>query len=142
MACGGKRLSKQTYELIAKIREIDECLERSRHMRDVVWEVHPELSFRYWNRSKAMQHPKKSGFGFLERYKLVVQSYGDTAARIRAAIPRKKATDDDILDALAALWTAERIHAGTAIQLPSTAEYDERGLPMHACVEPDRALLA
>ena len=34
------------------------------------------------------------------------------------------------LDALAALWTAQRIHSGTAVRLPAVEERDECGFPM------------
>jgi predicted RNase H-like nuclease len=38
--------------------------------------------------------------------------------------------DDDIYDAFAALWTAERIHAGTAEVIPDVPEIDSFGLEM------------
>jgi predicted RNase H-like nuclease len=38
--------------------------------------------------------------------------------------------DDDILDAFAALWTAERITSGVAVTLPENKPLDSTGLPM------------
>jgi hypothetical protein len=38
--------------------------------------------------------------------------------------------DDDILDAFAALWTAERIAPGEAVTLPEVPPRDRHGLPM------------
>jgi predicted RNase H-like nuclease len=38
---------------------------------------------------------------------------------------------DDIADAFAALWTANRLFAGIAQRLPSHAIRDSHGLPMH-----------
>jgi len=38
---------------------------------------------------------------------------------------------DDIADAFAALWSAERLLAGTAQRLPEAPVHDSYGLPMH-----------
>jgi predicted RNase H-like nuclease len=40
------------------------------------------------------------------------------------------AAADDVVDALAALWSAERIHAGRAGSLTSPPAVDSAGLPM------------
>jgi predicted RNase H-like nuclease len=48
--------------------------------------------------------------------------------RISAKVPRG-AQEDDLLDAFAALWTAERIHDGVA-QTLGDAHADRTGLPM------------
>ena len=77
-----------------------------------------------------MRHPKLSGFGFIERLDLVRSVFGTAAEEFREAVPRPEAGDDDILDALAALWTARRIHAGEAVRLPAVEERDERELRM------------
>lgn len=69
-----------------------------------------------------MRHPKKTGFGFAERFALAQATFGDAAEMIRENVSRKLAGDDDILDALAALWTAQRIHSGTAVTLPAGSE--------------------
>ncbi len=128
-ACG-KRLSKQTYAILPKIREIDTVLRRSQTLLDRVFEVHPELSFCLWNGGQPMTHPKTSGFGFVERFDLATDVFGEAVREIRDAIPRNMAADDDILDALATLWTAKRIHAGEAVTIPSRPDSDEHRLPM------------
>jgi len=123
----GKRLSKQTYAILPKIREVDAAV-RSQPIR--VYEVHPEVSFCIWNGGTPMSHPKRSGFGFLERYRLVQQVFGRAADCLRDALPRRGVSDDDILDALAALWTAKRIHAGSMRRIAADEEHDECGLLM------------
>lgn len=78
-----------------------------------------------------MRHPKKTGFGFVERLALVQAAFGAAAEEIRKKISRNAASDDDILDALAALWTARRIHSGTAVTHPASAEeLDDCRFPM------------
>ncbi|HKI02380.1 MAG TPA: DUF429 domain-containing protein [Thermoanaerobaculia bacterium] len=126
----GKRLSKQSYAILPKIRDVDEVLRRHPHLSEQVLEVHPEVCFYFWAGRQPMRHPKLSGFGFAERFELVRTVFGRSAEEIREAVPRADAGDDDILDALAALWTAQRIHAGIAVCLPAVGERDACGLPM------------
>jgi len=125
----GKRLSKQTYAILPKIRDVDAVLRHSPALKETVREVHPEVSFYFWNGEQPMEHPKHSGLGFAERLGLVEEVFGEVTEPIRQRFPRSAVADDDILDALAALWTARRLYAGTAARL-GTGERDERGLPM------------
>lgn len=128
-ACG-KKLSKQTYALLPRIRDLDCLLRQKPELLKTVYEVHPEVCFYYWNNRRPMRYSKHSGFGFLERFELVEQSYRGVAEEIRQSIQPKDAADDDILDALAALWTAHRIQSDNADRVSTKQEYDEFGLPM------------
>jgi len=128
-ACG-KRLSKQSFAILPRIRAVDAMLRETEELRNAVYEVHPEVCFYFWNSERPMDHPKRSGAGFLERYRLAAEVFPRAFESIRSAIPRRDAADDDILDALAALWTAQRIRLGTAARLPAALEFDRFGLPM------------
>jgi len=128
-ACG-RRLSRQTYGILPKTRSVDVLLRQLPFLPSSVREVHPEISFYFWNGKKRLRYPKKSGFGFAERLALVEKVFGDAAREVREAVPRRQATDDDILDAFAALWTAQRIHDGTVECVGAQDERDEFGLPM------------
>lgn len=128
-ACG-KSLSQQAYGILPKIKAVDTVLQQNPGLAKRVLEIHPELCFYFWADQNPMRHPKLSGFGFAERLELVRTVFGDAAEEIREAVPRSEAGDDDILDALAALWTAQRIHSGNAVRLPTVEERDECGLPM------------
>jgi len=130
----GKRLSRQSHAILPKIKDVDSVLRRDPQLAERVFEVHPEVCFSVWAEGRPMRHPKKTGFGFAERIDLVRTVFGDAADAIRVAVPRDQAGDDDILDALAALWSARRIHSGVAIRLPAEEERDELGLPMHMLV--------
>jgi len=130
VAVCGKRLSKQTFGILPKIREVDIALRQSPKLITTVFEVHPELSFYFWSSRQPMRHSKHSAFGFAERLRFVEQAFGSAAEQIRSAIPRRTVSDDDVLDALAALWTARRIEWGDAKRLPQADERDEVGLPM------------
>ncbi|MFN2399112.1 MAG: DUF429 domain-containing protein, partial [Gemmatimonadaceae bacterium] len=49
---------------------------------------------------------------------------------LRASVSRREAADDDLLDALVALWSAERLVSGTSISLPPDPPRDRFGLRM------------
>ena len=78
-----------------------------------------------------MEHPKKSLAGGRDRLKLVEETFGSGAFdRIREEHRLSIASDDDILDAFAALWTADRILRGEARSLPEQPSLDSAELPM------------
>jgi predicted RNase H-like nuclease len=129
-AASGKKISKQAWMIYPKIREID-ALVRSNTGDTMIREVHPEVCFWAWNGGRPMSHPKRTPEGRAQRLELVGKHFGDgTFQRVRAKYPRDAAADDDILDALAALWTAERIARGEARTLPETPPRDSIGIPM------------
>jgi predicted RNase H-like nuclease len=127
---GGKALSKQAHALLPKIRDVDNILWERGTLAETVFEVHPEVSFCLWNSRKPMEFAKQSGFGFVQRLRLTEQQFGDAAREIRRRLSHAIVSDDDILDALAALWTARRIHAGHATRLGAEEDIDTRGLRM------------
>lgn len=129
LACG-KKISQQTFGILPRIRDVDARLRESPVLHSSVREIHPEVSFVYWNGQRPLRHSKASGFGFLERIEIARTVFGSSPERVRAGVPRSQATDDDILDAFAALWTAQRIHDGQAVPIDGGDNRDELGLPM------------
>jgi predicted RNase H-like nuclease len=130
----GGRISQQAWAIVAKIREVDAALRRAPARAVWVHEVHPELCFASWN-GTPMRHGKKSAAGRSERLALVSRHFGAgafAAARLRHA--RRDVCDDDLLDAFAALWTAERILRGEAERLPAVPPLDAQGLRMEIVV--------
>lgn len=130
-AAHGKRLSKQSFAILPKIREVDELL-RTRSATDFpVHEVHPEVSFCYLNDGRPMVHPKRTGLGFAERHSLIDAHFPGAFERARMKHRRSEAADDDILDSLAALWTARRIAGRQALSVPTgPLRRDSKDLPM------------
>lgn len=126
----GRKLSLQAWGLRSKILEVDAFLRSNPPWRDRVYEVHPELSFCLWNGGRAMTHAKKTAPGRAEREALVTARYGPAYAAAQASLPRGRYASDDLLDAFATLWTAERIAHGSAETLPSPPPLDRFGLPM------------
>lgn len=125
-----KRLSKQAWGIVAKIREVDAALEREPSRAAWVREVHPEVSFRAAS-GAPMQHAKKKRPGREERLALVARLFGVRAFDdMRARFTRHDVADDDLLDAFAALWSAERISRGAAELVTDERPLDARGLRM------------
>jgi len=127
----GKGLARQAWEIIAKIREVDEVARTRPDFQERIREVHPEVGFTAWNRNVPILAPKKSPAGRETRAALVAQHFGPSAfSLVRQRYRRTQVGDDDINDAFAALWTVERISAGTAHLIPERPSCDSSGLRM------------
>lgn len=115
-------ISKQAWAIVPKIAQIDHLLQRHHELRGRVFEVHPEVSFAAWNR-EPLGASKHTSDGRSIRRALVTAHFG--------AIPPvpRGASEDDLLDAFAALWSAERIARNEHGAL-GDAHVDVTGLPM------------
>jgi predicted RNase H-like nuclease len=130
LAVQNKSISKQAWAIYPKIREVDAALLASASLRACVVEVHPELTFSAWNRAPILQ-PKRKAEGRAIRRSLIESHFGAFSFEsARKTIDRRDASDDDIADAFAALWTAKRIISGQATTLPTNPPIDSAGLPM------------
>lgn len=115
----GRKISLQTFHILPKIAEWD-ALERPAH----VAEVHPELAFRGLAPDTEFA-TKKTARGAGQRIAALTRwldpaaALGDLPAGARL---------DDVLDALAAAWSADRWARGEAEVLGP--ERDDRGRPM------------
>ena len=129
--CDGRRVAAQAFGIYAKVRELDALLEARPALRGRIREVHPEVCFWAWNSGVPMRHYKKTDAGERERRDLVERHLGEGALEVvRRQLAPKRAPTDDIHDAFAALWTAERIACGAARTLPEQPQRDARGLCM------------
>jgi len=129
-ACDGRRLSRQAWGIVPKIREVDLFLSADSAREGWLREVHPEVSFSLLVGGQGLGHGKKSAAGRAERETLVTRHFGPTALDIRDDLLRGTFAADDLLDAFAALWTAERVAAGREIVFPADPPVDACGLPM------------
>ena len=122
----GKGCSKQLSAIMPKISEVDKCMNPEVQKR--VFEGHPEVSFAYMNNGKPLcsKHTRE---GLEHRIRLLEAHF--PTARIRLAnLAALKAQGDDVLDALACLWTARRLLSGDAKHHPIDPPRDKRGLRM------------
>ena len=127
----GRKLSKQSYAITGKIREVDALLDDDR-VGKRLREVHPEVCFAALNRCSPMQHSKKTKEGFAERLDVLEAVFPQTHAVVAYALSnwlRKEVARDDVLDATAAAVTAFLGH-GNLRTHPSQPERDSKGRPM------------
>lgn len=130
-AIDGRGVGAQAYRLVPKIRALDGLLSQSAEARRRIREAHPELSFWAWNGERPMRDSKRTPRGLRARRALVESWLGEgILERARGDARKRDLADDDILDAIACLWTAERIAAGVARSVPEGGDRDGRGLPM------------
>jgi predicted RNase H-like nuclease len=129
----GKKMSKQAWGIVPKVREVDALLREDARLTARVFEVHPEVSFAAWA-GEPMQHSKKKSAGMLDRRKLIMAKWPDAIANCRAMLAGERYAVDDLYDAFAALWTAHRISAKKSRAIPSIPVCDANGLPMRIVV--------
>ncbi len=107
----GKGLSRQSFALLEKIRQVAEIAATDSR----VFEAHPEVSFAALAGGQPLPS-KKTWDGLMQRRALLsaaglaIPDLVDEASRRGAA--------DDIVDAVACAWTAARIARGEARSLP------------------------
>ena len=130
----GKKISRQTYAIVPKIKEVDELLQGCAKARRIVREVHPEVCFRALNkRRNPMKHSKKKSKGQKERRAVLKCHLAPARMRfvdwvLNAGRP-PGVQPDDILDAMVAAITASK--DSKALQtLPEQPPRDRYGLPM------------
>jgi predicted RNase H-like nuclease len=110
----GRGLSAQAHALGPRIVHVTELARSDSRL----YEVHPEVSFRAMNEERPLGYRKNSAGGALERIELL-RRQGIEVTRLgpAAAVPL-----DDVLDAAAAAWSAQRIATGKARSLPDPPE--------------------
>jgi predicted RNase H-like nuclease len=125
----GPGVSIQAWSIAPKIREVDDLLKSNPDLRGNLREVHPEVCFYFMANRQAMAHPKKTASGRAERLKLLTEHFGSVVSSSFEQKPHG-CGQDDLMDAFAALWTAQRIASGAAVSLPEDPDVDRLGLPM------------
>ena len=116
-------VSPQAFGIFAKLSEVDGLMQPATQGR--VFEVHPELSFFEMAGGVPAKHAKKTLAGRAERTALLA-----AAGLAEGVVPMPGAAADNVLDALAACWTARRIATGQAVRIPDNPPNDGRGLRM------------
>lgn len=131
-----RKVSKQAFNLFPKIREVDALMTPELQARVV--ECHPEVAFWAMNGKVPLVAPKKmksrpfpDGLA-LRRGLLSAQGFR-TDFLERIEFPRSHAGADDLLDACATCWTANRLARNRASRFPVNPPCDDRGLRMEIC---------
>jgi predicted RNase H-like nuclease len=130
-AIEGKRISVQVFWILAKIREVDSALRGTSRKLPRVVEVHPEVSFAAMAGGEPMHNKKARVAGREERLAHLGRQFPEPViATALAAYAPGVVANDDICDALAALWSAGRVVEGLAQRFPRETSMDGAGLEM------------
>ena len=113
----GKRISKQAWNIVPKIRESDV----EAHKRDLR-EAHPEVFFKSID-EKSVIESKSSAKGLKDR-KEVLKRFGDTSAI--EEFERKDVMNDDLVDAMVLALGAKF----DLVTIPEEPKKDSKGLAM------------
>jgi predicted RNase H-like nuclease len=138
----GRGLSRQSWNLVPKIREADALVRGSAQARAILREAHPELLFAGLA-GGPMSHPKKTRAGFTERLTILSILHPFAEQLIASAFLAHggfEAARDDVVDAFVlALCAREpaRLRA-----LPEQKETDPQGLRMEIVYLPGPGLAA
>jgi predicted RNase H-like nuclease len=123
-ACG-KAISKQLFNILPKIREVDALVTPQRQRR--LFEMSPELSLAVLA-GAPMAHPKTTPAGRSERMDALSQVFGPEEIERHLHPTPRGARPDDVLDAFAGAWTARRHAAAQHLRLGG--DLDAHGLRM------------
>ena len=102
-AATGRGISKQTFNIMQKVAELDDLIDSG--TRCSLIEVHPECTFKMLNDDRNLPS-KKTNDGRVMRRRLLAEHFD-----IPLHAP-KGASIDDLLDAYAVLWSAQRFRRG------------------------------
>lgn len=126
----GKSISKQAWNIVPKIRDVDLFLVKNKSYREKIREVGPEICFQSFA-GFPMKHSKKKVEGYLERKETlnnVCKLADEIIEYSLLKYRRKDLTKDDVLDALAAALTAKQGSKYGFVYVPDEPEIDSEGL--------------
>jgi predicted RNase H-like nuclease len=126
-----KKPSRQLFGILPRIRQVDEILRQRPELRERLFEVHPEVSFKVMNGDEPLPERKKvkgriNPHGMQLRKKLLAKEGFPRSFLDRIAPPG--AGRDDFYDACACAWSAKRILARKARVFPWPIPIDAEGL--------------
>jgi predicted RNase H-like nuclease len=132
----GKKISKQTFHICKKIREVDEfinSIKSNSASTAIIHESHPEVVFKSLA-GTPLSYSKKLKAGFNERQSIIktfnssIESFLDG---IYKNFRKYEVQPDDILDASALAIAAMNIYLTRKIRrFPEKPEFDKRGICM------------
>ena len=128
----GRGLSRQSWALVPKIRDVDNLLRDFPALRGVLRECHPEVGLCMLNGGRAMLGNKKQARGREERLEVLRRYFPAADALLRKAAARylrRQVALDDVIDAMVSAVTA-KWGDGAYRTLPAERITDSRGNAM------------
>ncbi len=84
----GRGVGAQAWNIYARIREVDEIVRKTTKIRNIIHEVHPEISFKMMNQGNTIQESKKTTEGKRTRESLIDEHF---KSKDRESVRRKHA---------------------------------------------------
>ncbi len=132
----GKGISKQTWNIMPKIKELDLFLRNNRVIVPKFQESHPEVCFILLNNKVPLKFNKKTPEGVKERIKIIKLNWFDqkfSFKLIKDTLKGQKVKTDDLLDAI--ILGIVALRGKDSIQfLPKDYNIDSEGLPMKLAI--------
>lgn len=128
----GKGISRQAWNIVEKIKELDSFLCADLARSTVMYEAHPEICYALLC-AGPLPHYKKTLLGGLDRLGAVSRFCESAQELLRFSIQhfgRKSLGEDDVLDALVLAICARGEQDGIVRFLPEHPPRDACGLPM------------
>jgi len=126
----GRGLSQQSFNIIPKIREVDQYLQSCKK-KTIIHEMHPEICLWAMNCQKPMLYKKRKTEGCKERIAVLNKYHEEAGNMVKLAMKEYRRLDvarDDIVDALTGAIAAR--NSDRLQRIPEVIELDEKGLPM------------
>ena len=124
----GMGLSKQSWNLVKKIKEVDDFIRNSN--KTIIFESHPEIIFQVMKSDK-VSTKKKNDEGIIERRNLLEKN-GFNKVFLERNLSAKDSfyKKDDFIDACSLFWSANRAIAKTEVKIPNDIVLDSEGIIM------------
>ena len=124
----GMGLSKQSWNLVKKIKEVDEFIKNSN--KTIIFESHPEIIFQVMKKDK-VSTKKKNDEGIIERRNLLEKN-GFNKVFLEKNLLAKDSfyKKDDFIDACSLFWSANRVITKTEVKIPNDIFLDSEGIIM------------
>lgn len=125
-----KQLSLQAWNIVPKIQEVDDLLQKHKELREQVLESHPEYLFQILNKGMLFQKKnlKKGIKHRLELIKAEEPMADDFFRNIKEDYRRNEVAEDDIVDAMVLALFAKKSVDKELKTIPETVPLDSVGL--------------
>lgn len=128
----GKAISIQAWNIVPKIREVDDFIQKNKRYESCFDESHPEFCFYKLNGGNHLKYPKKLTEGQEERLEILSRYHGGVNEVFKTCMQTHKRKDvkaDDIIDAIC-LAISCFVSKGKGAYLINNPLIDSKGIAM------------
>lgn len=128
----GKGVSKQSWNISPKIRELDHFLLKNIKLKDIIIESHPEVCLTALAGGNPMSHYKRTEDGYSERIRTLKRFQENIKVFVEEQLDlfdNKETDRDDLVDACVLAISASLGQSNLRF-LPANYDIDSKGLPM------------